>query len=43
MSNNSLNKKRKDPMVGLIVLAVLMVVYLLDQRDGVNTIFWFLN
>jgi hypothetical protein len=25
------------------VLAVLMVVYLLDQRDGVNTIFWFLN
>ena len=26
MSNNSLNKKRKDPMVGLIVLAVLMAL-----------------
>lgn len=26
MSNNSLNKKRKDPMAGLIVLAVLMAL-----------------
>lgn len=25
------------------VLAVLMVLYLLDQRDGVNTFFWFLS
>ena len=32
-------------LVGVIIafiLAVLMVVYLLDVRDGVNTIFWFL-
>ncbi len=26
MSNNSLNKKRKDPMVGLVILAVLMAL-----------------
>ena len=33
-------------LTGLLIafiLAVLMVVYLLDQRDGVNTIFWFLS
>lgn len=33
-------------LTGLLIafiLAMLMVLYLLDQRDGVYTIFWFLN
>ena len=38
MSNNSLNKKRKDPMVGLIVLAVLMALLVAGCIIGGNMI-----
>ena len=34
MSNNTLNKKRKDPMAKLIVIAVLMAVLICVARSA---------